>query len=222
MNSESISNLDSVMRYWVSGKDNAENIRYSIQAAPSRGEFFPLPEEISDQLSGQLRRLGIEQLYSHQLMSYQAVRQGKNVVITTGTASGKTLCYNLPILDQLIKSPSSRALYIFPTKALTHDQQEKLLELTSFDRNSDKDGIPICVYDGDTPTQKRSVVRQVARCLLTNPDMLHTAILPHHTLWESFFRGLDFIVIDEIHAYRGVFGSHVANLIRRLKRIAAF
>jgi DEAD/DEAH box helicase domain-containing protein len=222
MNSESISNLDSVLKYWSSSKDNAENIRYSIQSAPASGDFFPIPDDVSSLLTGQMRKLGIENLYSHQYSSYQVVRQGKNVVITTGTASGKTLCYNLPILDQLIKSPSSRALFVFPTKALTHDQQEKLLELTSFERETDKEGIQICVYDGDTPTQKRSVIRQVARCLLTNPDMLHTAILPHHTLWESFFRGLDFIVIDEIHAYRGVFGSHVANVIRRLKRIAAF
>lgn len=222
MTDESISNLDSVIKAWFSGRENAENIRYSVQSAPSQGIFYALPEDLSPLLAGQLRQQGIGQLYSHQLLSYQAVKRGENVVITTGTASGKTLCYNLPILDQLIKTPSSRALYLFPTKALTHDQQEKLLELTSFERESEQDGIQICVYDGDTPTQKRPVIRQVARCLLTNPDMLHTAILPHHTLWESFFRGLDFVVIDEIHAYRGVFGSHVANVIRRLKRIAAF
>jgi DEAD/DEAH box helicase domain-containing protein len=114
-------------------------------------------------------------------------------------------------------------LYIyFPTKALTHDQQEKIMELVTFNQPSESVGIQVCVYDGDTPTQKRQFIRQSARCLLTNPDMLHTAILPHHTLWESFFRGLDYVVIDEIHAYRGVFGSHVANVIRRLKRIAAF
>ncbi len=222
MNSESISNLDSVLKYWFSARDYAESIQYHSQSASSKGEFLPFPDDISLDLAGQLHKLGIERLYSHQFTSYQAVKQGKNVVITTGTASGKTLCYNLPILDRLIKSPSSRALFLFPTKALTHDQQEKLLELTAFDKSSSIEGIQVCVYDGDTPTQKRPVIRQVARCLLTNPDMLHTAILPHHTLWESFFRGLDYIVIDEIHAYRGVFGSHVANVIRRLKRIAAF
>jgi len=222
MNSESISNLDSVLKSWFSTKEYAENIQYYSQSLSSYGEFFPLPEEISLELSSQLRKQGIEQLYSHQLASYQAIKQGKNVVITTGTASGKTLCYNLPILDHLIKSPSSRALYLFPTKALTHDQQEKIMELVTFNQPSESVGIQVCVYDGDTPTQKRQLIRQSTRCLLTNPDMLHTAILPHHTLWESFFRGLDYVVIDEIHAYRGVFGSHVANVIRRLKRIAAF
>ena len=222
MNRESISNLDSVLKYWFSARSYAENIQYHSQSASSPGEFFPIPDDISPKLAGQLQKQGINRLYSHQLLSYQAVTGGNNVVITTGTASGKTLCYNLPILDRLIKSPDSRALFLFPTKALTHDQQEKLLELTAFDQPSSNDGIQVCVYDGDTPTQKRPVIRQVARCLLSNPDMLHTAILPHHTLWESFFRGLDYIVIDEIHAYRGVFGSHVANVIRRLKRIASF
>ena len=222
MNRESISNLDSVLKYWFSARDYADNIQYHSQSASSPGEFFPIPDDVSPNLAGQLQKQGINRLYSHQLFSYQAVTRGNNVVITTGTASGKTLCYNLPILDRLIKSPSSRALFLFPTKALTHDQQEKLLELTAFDQSSPTENIQVCVYDGDTPTQKRPVIRQMARCLLSNPDMLHTAILPHHTLWENFFRGLDYIVIDEIHAYRGVFGSHVANVIRRLKRIASF
>ena len=214
--------LDSVLNNWYSNREYAENIRCTVETPAAEGDFHPLPDDLSPRLASRLSTLGVSQLYSHQMMSYQAVRNRRNVVITTGTASGKTLCYNLPILDHLDKSPAARALFIFPTKALTHDQQEKLIELTAFDTETDKSGIPVCVYDGDTPSQKRSLVRQVVRCLLTNPDMLHTAILPHHTIWESFFRGLEFVVIDEIHAYRGVFGSHVANVIRRLKRIAAF
>jgi len=222
MNTKSISNLDSVLSKWFSDKEISVNIQYSLRSPASNGELFPIPDGISDRLLSQLKKQGIHQLYSHQLQSYQVIKKLENLVVTTGTASGKTLCYNLPILDQLIKVPSARALYIFPTKALTHDQQEKLIELTSFMDGLEPQSIPVCVYDGDTPSQKRQIVRQTARCLLTNPDMLHTAILPHHTLWENFFRGLEFVVIDEIHAYRGVFGSHVANVIRRLKRIAAF
>ncbi|KPL74786.1 hypothetical protein ADM99_00860 [Leptolinea tardivitalis] len=197
-------------------------MQYTSRQEYCSGDFASLPDDLSIKLRTRLQNLGIHQLYSHQLLSYHTVKERKNLVVTTGTASGKTLCYNLPILDQLFKVPSSRALFIFPTKALTHDQQEKLVELTGDIETNGEPLIPVCVYDGDTPTQKRQVIRQMARCLLTNPDMLHTAILPHHTLWETFFRGLDFVVIDEIHAYRGVFGSHVANVIRRLKRIAAF
>jgi DEAD/DEAH box helicase domain-containing protein len=222
MNTKSISNLDSVLSKWFSDKEISANIQYSLRSPASNGELFPIPDGISERLLIQLKKQGIYQLYSHQLQSYQVIKKRENLVVTTGTASGKTLCYNLPILDQLIKVPSARALFIFPTKALTHDQQEKLIELTSFTDGLEPQYIPVCVYDGDTPSQKRQIVRQTARCLLTNPDMLHTAILPHHTLWENFFRGLEFVVIDEIHAYRGVFGSHVANVIRRLKRIAAF
>lgn len=222
MNTQSISNLDSVLNYWFSHREYSENIQYTSRQEYCSGDFASLPDDLSIKLRTRLQNLGIHQLYSHQLLSYQTVKERKNLVVTTGTASGKTLCYNLPILDQLFKVPSSRALFIFPTKALTHDQQEKLVELTGDIETNGELLIPVCVYDGDTPTQKRQVIRQMARCLLTNPDMLHTAILPHHTLWETFFRGLDFVVIDEIHAYRGVFGSHVANVIRRLKRIAAF
>lgn len=219
MNSQSISNLDSVIKTWYSSQEIAENIRFSSKTPQVSGEYYPFPEDLHLSLSNQLSKTGIDRLYSHQYLSYQAVRRRENIVVTTGTASGKTLCYNLPILDHLLKVPASKAIFIFPTKALTHDQYEKLMELTSF---SDTQKIPVCVYDGDTPANKRQEIRKIARCLLTNPDMLHNAILPHHTLWEEFFHGLEFIVIDEIHAYRGVFGSHVANVIRRLKRIAAF
>lgn len=222
MNNKSISNLQSVLDYWHSVREIADNIQLSMETQSSAGDFYPLPDDLHPDLAASLKILGFTSLYSHQFFSYKAARERQNLVITTGTASGKTLCYNLPIIDQLLKVPSSRALYIFPTKALTHDQCEKLEDLVQFNRPDSRIIIPINVYDGDTPAHKRQNIRKNTRCLLTNPDMLHTAILPHHTLWEGFFNGMDYVVIDEIHAYRGIFGSHVANVIRRLKRIAAF
>jgi DEAD/DEAH box helicase domain-containing protein len=150
---------------------------------------------------------------------------GKNLAVVTGTASGKTLCYNLPILNTVMRDPQARALYIFPTKALAQDQQEGLAvfvgSATREQGKPDKE-IKIAVYDGDTPSTARSIIRTQGRIIITNPDMLHTGILPHHTLWANFLRNLRYVVIDEMHTYRGVFGSHVANLIRRLKRVAAF
>lgn len=222
MNNKSISNLQSVLDYWNSAKDIAENIQLSTELSASPGEFFPIPEGIHPKLTERLTNLGYANLYSHQYLSYISVKEKQNLVITTGTASGKTLCYNLPVIDHMLKVPSSRALYFFPTKALSHDQYEKLQEFTWFPERDTQNNITINVYDGDTPAQNRQAIRKNTRILITNPDMLHTAILPHHTIWEEFFRGLDFVVIDEIHAYRGVFGSHVANVIRRLKRISAF
>lgn len=219
---QSISNLNSIVRNWFQCREIGDNIHFSTDLPPSSGVFFDFPKELSPLLARRLHTLGIKQLYSHQKLSYQAVKAKKNVVITTGTASGKTLCYNLPVLDHMIKEPDSHALYLFPTKALTYDQKEKLNELTFFSEESINLKIPVCVYDGDTPNHMRQAIRQTARCLLTNPDMLHTAILPHHTTWVDFFRRLDYVVIDEIHAFRGVFGSHLANVIRRLKRISKF
>ena len=148
------------------------------------------------------------------------VQSGHHIVVVTGTASGKTFCYNLPVIDTCLKNQDARALYIFPTKALTQDQQEKLSAwLTPFSESS---GLATAVYDGDTPSAHRSAIRNKARIMLSNPDMLHTGVLPHHTLWTDFFRNLRYVVIDEMHMYRGVFGSHLANLLRRLQRIAAF
>lgn len=219
---QSISNLNSIVRNWFQSREIADNIQFSTNLPPSPGVFFDFPEELSPHLARRLQTLGIKQLYSHQQLSYQAVKAKKNVVITTGTASGKTLCYNLPVLDHMIKEPDSRALFLFPTKALTYDQNEKLNELTFFSEEGINLKIPVCVYDGDTPNHIRQPIRQTARLLLTNPDMLHTAILPHHTAWVDFFRRLDYVIIDEIHAFRGVFGSHLANVIRRLKRISKF
>jgi len=217
MDKQSITKLNNVISHWISDQDIAGNIQYKHLEPASSGSLFPFPTDLSIELLHQLKLMGIYQLYGHQLDSYHTVNQGNNLIVTTGTASGKSLCYNLPIIDHMLKVPSAKAIYLFPTKALTQDQYEKLKSLTGFEN-----GVEAAVYDGDTPVHKRQAIRQYARCLFTNPDMLHTAILPHHTLWEDFFLGLEFVVIDEIHAYRGVFGSHVANVIRRLRRIARF
>jgi DEAD/DEAH box helicase domain-containing protein len=160
----------------------------------------------------------IERLYSHQAEVYARVAQGHNVVVTTPTASGKTLCYNMPVLDAIVKDPSSRAIYLFPTKALGQDQVAELHELIPHAKAS----ISAYTYDGDTPGDVRRAVRNKAHIVVTNPDMLHSGILPHHTKWMSLFRNLRYVVIDELHAYRGVFGSNVANVMRRLRRIAGF
>ncbi|MGG3922526.1 DEAD/DEAH box helicase, partial [Geobacillus thermodenitrificans] len=165
-----------------------------------------------------LEARGIASLYTHQAAAYEVVQSGRNVVAVTPTASGKTLCYNLPVLQAIAKAPESRALYLFPTKALAQDQKNELNEIIA------EMDVPIYsyTYDGDTAPALRQKIRQAGHIVITNPDMLHTAILPHHTKWISLFEQLRYVVIDELHTYRGVFGSHVANVIRRLKRICAF
>ncbi len=172
-----------------------------------------------------LRAGGIPELYSHQAGAWRRAQNGEHLVVVTGTASGKTLCYNLPVLDRLLRDDQARALYLFPTKALAQDQLAGLEALTNNLRTQLGPNAPlpgIGVYDGDTPAHQRPALRKNARLILSNPDMLHTGILPHHTAWAAFFANLRFVVIDEIHVYRGVFGSHVANVLRRLKRVAAF
>lgn len=171
------------------------------------------PPDVPHQLVEILSARGIDQLYAHQQQAWIHARAGNNVILSTGTASGKTLAYNLPVLAALIENPDSRALYLFPTKALAQDQlaviSKQIAHLAA-------------IYDGDTPQAQRPSIRKNARIILSNPDMLHTGILPHHANWSEFFANLKFIVIDEAHTYRGVFGSHVANVVRRLKRIAKF
>ncbi|MBN2878778.1 MAG: DEAD/DEAH box helicase [Clostridia bacterium] len=161
---------------------------------------------------------GIHRLYTHQRSAMDALNEGKNIVVVTPTASGKTLCYNLPVLNEILKDNSSRALYLFPTKALSADQVSELYEFI----NLAEIDIKTYTYDGDTPVAARKAVRSAGHVVVTNPDMLHSGIMPHHTKWVKLFENLKFIVIDEIHTYRGVFGSHVANVIRRLKRILEF
>src|SRR6184192_112432 len=180
--------------------------------------FAPLPSDLNPELVAALARRGIERLYSHQAEAYSAVRNGRHLVVVTPTASGKTLCYNLPVLQRMLEDPQRRAIYLFPTKALAQDQ---LAELGALKR-----GLPIDLrvdtYDGDTAPGRRTAIREAGHIVMTNPDMLHTGILPHHTRWRRLFSSLEFVVIDELHTYRGLFGSQVANVIRRLKRVCAF
>lgn len=186
---------------------------------PSReAETDDLPNEIDSRLKKALQSRGIHELYTHQYKAYQIANNGSHFVAVTPTASGKTLCYNLPVLQQILNDETSRALYLFPTKALAQDQKTELNEIIA------EMGVQLnsYTYDGDTSPAIRQKVRKAGHIVITNPDMLHSAILPHHTKWVSLFENLKYIVIDELHIYRGIFGSHVANVIRRLKRICQF
>ena len=184
--------------------------------APS---FAPFPSETDDRLRGALAARGIEQLYTHQAEAFQHVLARRNIVTVTPTASGKTLCYNAPVLNAILKDPAARALYLFPTKALAQDQLAELHALTEAVAHGMDARIGVFTYDGDTPADARRAVRGKAHVVLSNPDMLHSGILPHHPRWAKLFENLQFVVIDELHAYRGVFGSHLANILRRLRRV---
>ncbi|MDO9349878.1 MAG: DEAD/DEAH box helicase, partial [Deltaproteobacteria bacterium] len=182
------------------------------------GRYQPFPDFLHPLLKEALRSEGIESLYSHQAEALQHVQEGQAVVVVTPTASGKTLCYNLPVLNKNLSDPSSKAFYLCPTKALSQDQMFELQNLTKrLDRP-----IRTFTYDGDTPQDARQAIRTQGDVVITNPDMLHTGILPHHTKWVIFFQNLRFVVIDELHTYRGVFGSHMTNVLRRLSRICDF
>ena len=191
----------------------------SLRHEPARpGEFAPVPESLHPALRQVLGARGVDRLYIHQAESIRLIGEGKNVVVVTPTASGKTLCYNLPVLDRLLADPSARAMYLFPTKALAEDQLHELQAMLDA-MGSD---IRAFTYDGDTPQDARKTIRERARVVLTNPDMLHSGILPHHTRWAKAFENLRYFVIDELHYSRGVYGSHLANILRRLKRICEF
>jgi DEAD/DEAH box helicase domain-containing protein len=202
----------------------SENIPYWSTTPAREATYFPFPQSLNVDLIEALRRQGIQSLYSHQNEAISLIFQEKNVVISTGTASGKSLCYQIPILDSQLKTSLSTALLLYPTKALAYDQLNSLNNFcTHFTKEYSPHSGPLpAVYDGDTPTSLRPSIRENASILLTNPDMLHLGILPHHTSWEKFLGQLKYIVVDEVHVYRGVFGSHVANVIRRLKRITDF
>jgi len=188
----------------------------TIPARPA--QYAGFPEELHPRLVEGLQRRGIHDLYTHQRQAVDAVLAGENVCVVTPTASGKTLCYNVPVLNRLMKNPEARALYLFPTKALSADQVKELQ--TTVEELDVRIGT--YTFDGDTPASARKAIRNAGHIVVTNPDMLHAGILPHHTIWIKLFENLEFIVIDEIHHYRGVFGSHLANVLRRLKRICAF
>jgi DEAD/DEAH box helicase domain-containing protein len=209
-------------------REALESILQSPEFAPGIAEtrilpaqegcFVPFPQDLDSRIGVALRSRGIERIYTHQAEVWEQARQGKNVVVVTPTASGKTLCYNLPCLQTLLEDEKARCLYLFPTKALSQDQQSELGELVG------PSAIPIRVstYDGDTPESLRIAARDAGRIIISNPDMLHAGILPNHPKWIKFFSNLKYVVIDETHAYRGVLGSHVAEVIRRFRRIAAF
>ncbi|MFD0958945.1 DEAD/DEAH box helicase [Paenibacillus chungangensis] len=195
-----------------------DNVTHWRTLPPRTAATTPLPADLHEELRQALVAKGIGELYTHQGDAYREVRSGRHVVTVTPTASGKTLCYNLPVLQSLLENGEGRALYMFPTKALAQDQVAELQQLADL-----MDAvIKTHTYDGDTPPNVRTAIRNAGHIVVTNPDMLHSAILPHHTKWVKLFENVKYIVIDEVHAYRGVFGSHVANVIRRLKRICRF
>jgi len=189
------------------------------EALPARAaQLEPLPDGLSDGVRAALLGKGLTQLYTHQAEAYRLAREGRDVVVATPTASGKSLCFNLPVLDAMAREPSACALYLFPTKALSRDQEEAL---RGFMREAGLSHGAI-TFDGDTPADARRAAREKSGVVLTNPDMLHTGVLPHHAAWARLFANLRYVVLDELHTYRGVFGSHVANVLRRLERIARF
>jgi len=200
-------------------RDSSGEILTAVRHYPARAaQWAEFPAWVHQDLRAAYAAKGIRQLYTHQAAAAEAVHAGKNVVVVTPTASGKTLCYNLPVLDAILSDSDARALYLFPTKALAQDQLAELYDLNQ--RLENRFGV--FTYDGDTPSDARKAIREKSHIVLTNPDMLHTGILPHHTRWTRLFENLRYIVIDELHTYRGVFGSHLCNVLRRLRRIAQF
>ncbi|MBP1995228.1 DEAD/DEAH box helicase [Paenibacillus eucommiae] len=193
-------------------------VTYWHTIPPREPQLVDFPEGLHEGIRAALHHKMIHNIYTHQAESFRQVVGGNHVVTVTPTASGKTLCYNLPVLQKILENDSARALYLFPTKALAQDQVAELQEMVNFMEVD----IKTHTYDGDTPPTVRQSIRNAGHIVVTNPDMLHSAILPHHTKWVKLFENLSYIVIDEVHSYRGVFGSHVANVIRRLKRICRF
>lgn len=211
-------NLQEIIKELKTKEEYKEKISYWHTIEAKEAVSVTLPDDLLPNIKDALQKRGITRLYTHQYSSYKAIREGKSVVAVTPTASGKTLCYNLPVIQSIAENKNARALYMFPTKALAQDQKSELNELIE----SAELQINSYTYDGDTPASIRQKVRKAGHIVITNPDMLHSAILPHHTKWVSLFENLKYVIIDELHIYRGVFGSHVANVIRRLKRICSF
>ncbi|MGA2504353.1 MAG: DEAD/DEAH box helicase [Anaerolineales bacterium] len=209
--------VQKLLSKWREDPETAPNLSVWRTTTPRSADLNHFPADLPPVLADALSAHGINSLYSHQLLAWDSARRGENIVLATGTASGKTLGYNLPVLAALLNDQDTRALYLFPTKALAQDQ---LTALESF--QSSIDTLRSAIYDGDTPASHRSAIRKNANIIFSNPDMLHTGVLPHHTNWGYFFRNLRFVIVDEMHTYRGVFGSHVANVIRRLKRVANY
>jgi DEAD/DEAH box helicase domain-containing protein len=210
--------LEQILDTLVRDPDFKQMVTRWERLPPRRASYAEFPAWLDGRISASLRRRGILSLYSHQADALETTHARKHTVVVTPTASGKTLCYNLPVIDAIAKDPAARALYIFPTKALAQDQ---LAELERLAKDVDID-LKTYTYDGDTPPAVRAAIRSAGHVVITNPDMLHTGILPHHTKWVKLFENLQFVVLDELHTYRGVFGSNVANVLRRLRRVCAF
>src|SRR5262245_17588383 len=210
--------LEHVIQRWRADRQLWPHFALDHSVPASAGSTRAFPEDLAPGVRRALEGRGIRQLYTHQAEAAALARAGRDVVVATPTASGKSLCYNLPVLDRLSREPGARALYLFPTKALSRDQEEALKTLL---RDAELPHGAI-TYDGDTPQDARRAARDRAGLLLTNPDMLHSGILPHHASWARLLANLRYVVIDELHTYRGVFGSHLANVLRRLDRIARF
>lgn len=211
-------NLEQMLERIRSSQDMMKNITAWVEVPAKEAVYADFPDFLDERIVKALERRGVRKLYSHQASAIQAVHDGDSIVVVTPTASGKTMCYNIPVMDAILKDESSRALFIFPTKALSQDQTAELHELIT------EAGVDVktYTYDGDTPQSARKAIRQAGHIVVTNPDMLHSGILPHHTKWTKLFENLKFVVIDEVHHYRGVFGSHLANVMRRLRRICDF
>jgi DEAD/DEAH box helicase domain-containing protein len=206
---------------WLERADTPDGVVTAVRRLPAiAAKLAPFPDQLDERLVAALERRGIRQLYSHQARAFAEVAAGRNLVVTTPTASGKTLCYNLPVLDAILRDPAARALYLFPTKALAQDQMAELHQLAGEIGETGGMGIGVHTYDGDTPADARRTIRTRAHIVLSNPDMLHAGILPHHPRWAKLFENLRYVIVDELHAYRGVFGSHLCNVLRRLQRIA--
>lgn len=211
-------NTGQLLDYLKHNPDFASNVTH-WQVMPARpAKYDDYPDCFDPALRAVLESRGVKRLYSHQRRALDLAQAGKDFVVITPTASGKTMCYNLPVLSEILRDNESRALYLFPTKALSSDQVAELYEIIK----AMDAPIKAFTFDGDTPVSARKAIRQAGHIVVTNPDMLHAGILPHHTKWVKLFENLKYIVIDEIHAYRGVFGSNLANVIRRLKRICEF
>ena len=210
--------LDAVLKRWRGDSGVQRNVVLDEVLPATDPRYAELPGGLAERVADALHNRQIHRLYAHQAQAYELASNGKHVVIATPTASGKSLCYNLPVLDRLAAEPEARALYLFPTKALSRDQEEALRGLMQ-EAHLEHGAI---TYDGDTPGDARRAARERSGILLSNPDMLHAGILPHHAAWARFFANLRFVVLDELHTYRGVFGSHLANVLRRLTRIARF
>ncbi len=218
MQHQSRSKIHAVLEKILAERGDGETGVSVVHLDPRPGEYLPFPADVAPEVVALYEKKGISQLFSHQAEAITEALAGRHVVVATPTASGKTLIYNVAVLDALSRAPSAKALYLFPTKALSQDQ---LAELFDLNRRFD-DRLGLYTYDGDTPQSMRRAIRQKAQIVLSNPYMLHSGILPHHTKWAGFFENLRFVVIDELHQYTGVFGSHTANVMRRLRRICRF